>query len=104
MLKWTGLEEKGGGWVWGLLWNLGPGGVGWSWVFIIMKDHTPPLGGGVQGLWDFARPYPPPCAIRRQKHLVQLEIEGFFPISAHKIKTNRLRQRNIVIFTREFNK
>ena len=74
ILKWTGLEEKaggafgvfygisdpGGGVVLGLVWNLGPGG-GWSWVFIIMQDHTrtPPMGGGLQSFWDLARPYPP---------------------------------------------
>ena len=35
------------------------GGGGWSWVFITMQDHTPPMGRGVQGVWDFARAYPP---------------------------------------------
>ena len=38
-------------------------GEGGSWVFIIIQDHPPPMGGGVQGLWDF--PETPP------KHLLQ---------------------------------
>ena len=84
-MKWTGLREKGGGGNVVLYGISDPGGA-WSWVFIITQDPTPPMGGGVQGLWDFARPYPPPShgqyAATNTSYLEIVEIFQFRPIKS----------------------